>query len=142
MLDSALWLYREGWPPDPTHVADARHFVQGHLRDHGLSPQADVVLVVVSELVTNAVLYSGGPFSVSVGREDQTLTLSVRDASHSPVAPQLPHRASDLGGRGLQIVALLSSAWGVTPEPDGKSVWARFELPEPVAGQRADQGAP
>jgi anti-sigma regulatory factor (Ser/Thr protein kinase) len=130
MLDSAPWLYRASWAPEPIHVAAARRFVDGHLRDHGLGSAADVVLLVVSELATNAVLHTRGPFSVSLGMREQVLTLSVRDGSLVAPGKQTVHGLMDPRGRGLLIVDRLSTAWGVSPESDGKSVWACFELPK------------
>ena len=129
MLDPAPWQYRASWPAEPSHVADARRFVDSHLREHGLSQQSDVVVVVVSELATNAVLYSASSFSVSLGLADHTLTLSVRDGSLDPPLESAPQRPLDERGRGLHIVSQLSSDWGVIPERDGKLVWAEFELP-------------
>jgi anti-sigma regulatory factor (Ser/Thr protein kinase) len=129
MLDPVPWQYRASWPADPSHVADARRFVDTHLREHGLSTQSDAVVVVVSELATNAVLYSATPFSVSLGRADHTLTLSVHDGSLDTPSLRPLHGPLGERGRGLHIVSQLSSDWGVVPDREGKSVWAEFQLP-------------
>jgi anti-sigma regulatory factor (Ser/Thr protein kinase) len=124
------WMHRAGWASDAVHVADARQFVTQHLTEHELPREVDVLRLVVSELATNAVMHAATPFTVSLGRLDGTLTLSVRDLSFDhPQGPARP-RSTTLRGRGLHIVDVLSSAWGVTAERDGKTVWAEFNLPE------------
>src|SRR4029079_13813144 len=127
MLEPAPWQHRALWPPHTTHVADARHFVDNRLREHGLARESEAVLVVVSELATNAILYAGGPFTVSLQHTNDTLTVSVRDGSLAPLVQHAPPESFDVRGRGLQIVERLSSSWGVTPHHDGKSVRARFD---------------
>lgn len=85
--------------------------------------------MVVSELATNAMVHAQTPFTVSLQVLDHTLLLKVEDGCRTgpvPVATQM----LDTSGRGLIIVAVLSSAWGADAHPDGgKSVWAEFDLP-------------
>lgn len=123
------WSYHAAWPPEPRHVADARNFVGWRLRENGLSRHVDVVTLVVSELATNAVLHAVTPFTVTLERGPRGLRLAVRDGSQGiPSGPaSMPSTRSQ--GRGLRIVAALSSSWGVTTQADGKSVWAVFALP-------------
>ncbi|GAA4609724.1 anti-sigma regulatory factor (Ser/Thr protein kinase) [Actinoplanes octamycinicus] len=113
-------------PRGPQAPAAARGAVIDALRGWGLHEQAWLgnVSVVVSELVTNAVLHGGGPITLILRLDERGLTLTVADGS-----PALPHRRDpDLtGGRGLMLIEALSSRWGVLHDPGGKRVWA--ELP-------------
>jgi serine phosphatase RsbU (regulator of sigma subunit) len=104
-------------------------------------------LVVVSELVTNAVVHAGTDVEV-VCRLEETGTLVVEATDHHPSrAPgsgdlETPYEIPEYG-RGLRLVAALSQAWGITYHPGAKTVWASLPAPgaEPAeaAGSRADQ---
>ncbi len=121
------WSARTVLSADAVSVARARDFVRAELVDHDLPHLVEDVRLVVSELATNATLHAGTPFEVTLGRVDGVVRVVVEDGS--PVAPAHPVRvsSSDIGGRGLQIVAALSSGWGVDHRRDGsKSVWATF----------------
>ncbi|GAA5203709.1 SpoIIE family protein phosphatase [Streptomyces thinghirensis] len=91
-------------------------------------------LVVVSELVTNAVVHAGTDVEVGC-RLEETGTLVVEATDHHPSrAPrngdhETPHEIPEYG-RGLRLVAALSEAWGITYRPGTKTVWARL----PAAG--------
>ena len=84
-------------------------------------------------------MHAGTGFTVTVDVEDDTVLLRVADGSaHLPVVGELGLERAH--GRGLGIVAALSDAWGVTPEPGGgKSVWA--SIPTTHAGWRSETGA-
>ena len=128
MADPGGWSSRRAWPSQPRHVADAREFVALRLRAHGLEGHVDVVRLVVSELATNAVVHAAGPFTVSLERQNGSLTLRVADASLQPLRGPSFSTSQSPSGRGLHIVASLSSGWGVNPERHGKTVWATFDL--------------
>jgi anti-sigma regulatory factor (Ser/Thr protein kinase) len=84
--------------------------------------------LVVTEMVTNAVLHAGGDFELVVERSHGAITIDVMDASGAP--PVVEH-AAGLGetGRGLYLVAALADDWGYQMHPTGKTVWAQFQLP-------------
>lgn len=108
-------------PPDPRSAADARQVAQ-----HATllwDAQSDDVAILVSELVTNAVVHAHGWIELSVSRYDRELRIAVRDGS--PNSPEARAMADDgLGGRGLGLVQALSHAWGTLPTRDGgKVVW-------------------
>ncbi|MEU1510197.1 ATP-binding protein [Kitasatospora sp. NPDC005748] len=96
------------------------------------------VLLMVSELVTNACLHApGGPRELRLSWNGERLRVEVVDAS--PVPPRVrpaivPGRP---GGHGLRIVARLARAWGSLPAGRGKLVW--LEVPSPL-GQRVRGG--
>jgi anti-sigma regulatory factor (Ser/Thr protein kinase) len=82
----------------------------------------DDAVLLVSELVTNSVLHGGPPLVVAIDCDGEMLQVRVRDGSSSLPQPRHATQA-DEGGRGLELVANLSSAWGVDPAADGKHVW-------------------
>jgi anti-sigma regulatory factor (Ser/Thr protein kinase) len=132
------WQYRDAWPGDAKHIADARTFVGSRLGEHGLADAAVVLRLVVSELATNAVLHAATPFTVTLTREQGSLRLVVSDGLRVRVPDPKPRPPTEPDGRGLGIVERLSTAWGVSDDVDGKSVWAVFELPVAVpSGARA-----
>jgi serine phosphatase RsbU (regulator of sigma subunit) len=100
----------------------------------GRSDLADDLEVVVSELVTNALLHGDGCTGVAVEPVADGLRVSVRDRSRA--VPLLGH-ASDqaMTGRGFALVGRLAARWGVEPLPEGKVVWAE------VNGDVAPTGA-
>ncbi|WP_316528698.1 ATP-binding protein [Kitasatospora brasiliensis] len=93
---------------------------------------AEDVLLMVSELVTNACLHArGGPRELRLSWNGARLRVEVAD--DSPVPPRLrPFAgAGQPGGHGLRVVDRLARAWGSQPEDGGKSVW--LEVPRPPA---------
>lgn len=87
---------------------------------------ADDAELLVSELVTNAVLHARSAMRVTVDRRDGALRVSVSD--RSPVPPRLRDYGPDaVTGRGMLLVDRLARSWGVERHQDeGKQVW--FEL--------------
>lgn len=109
-------------PPVPASVPEARRLVRNLLAVVERDDLEDTAALVVSELVTNALLHAGTPIHVAARVEDATLRVEVRDgSSHLPV----PRRyASTSGtGRGLLMVEQLVDEWGVQLHDDGKTVW-------------------
>jgi len=107
---------------DATAVRTIRHAVVACSREWGFAARSDEVELLVSELVTNAVLHVGGTVAVTVTAEAGQLTVSVSDTSVHTPAP----RTEDVwrtSGRGLAIVSAVADEWGVDPSGPGKSVW-------------------
>ncbi|MFJ1806375.1 MULTISPECIES: SpoIIE family protein phosphatase [unclassified Streptomyces] len=114
-------------PREPRSVGRAREYARGQLLSWGLEPLVDTTELLVSELVTNALRYGEGEIRLRL-LLDRTLVCEVWDAGL--VQPRRRRaRDTDEGGRGLQLVGLLSAAWGSRRTPRGKTVW--FELPLP-----------
>ncbi|HVT21191.1 MAG TPA: ATP-binding protein [Mycobacteriales bacterium] len=108
-------------------VRAARRLTSSTLQNlsNGLASDAELV---VTELVTNAVLHGAPPISFRVrGRRDR-VRIEVTDSGRSL---PLRGRANTEGmtGRGLAVVEELSNAWGVEPTDDGKLVWAELGRP-------------
>ena len=82
----------------------------------------DDVVVVFSELVTNAVRHAGVEFTAAATFDDGRLRLSVTDREPSP--PAVLPDAGPSGGFGLRLIEALSDGWGWRPLGVGKEVWA------------------
>ncbi|MCM2413697.1 ATP-binding protein [Streptomyces sp. RKAG290] len=120
-------------------VPTARDFARQALHDWGWLPAATAdrraaaedVLLVVSELVTNACLHADGPDELRISCTPKALRVEVADGSAGQPAPRTPHRAGRPGGHGMFIVQRLCLDWGVLRVPDapGKTVWAELAAP-------------
>lgn len=112
--------------PQPALVASARAFVLDHSGD---LPQdtRDVLELLTSELVTNAILHAGTPLEVGVTRTETSVLVTVHDLDRRRVE-QTPYPGRE-GGWGLGLVAALASHSALEPHPDGgKTAWFRLPL--------------
>ncbi|MFE2568418.1 SpoIIE family protein phosphatase [Streptomyces mirabilis] len=114
-------------PNDPAAVHAARQAAACQLSEWGLGHLVATVQLIVSELVTNAIRYGGGPICLRL-IQHQVLTCEVSDSNTSHPRPRQPH-IIDEQGRGLFLVAQLSRRWGSRSATDGKVVWAEQDLP-------------
>jgi DNA-binding NarL/FixJ family response regulator len=115
----------------PQSAASARRFVDETLQRWEYGDLFDVVALLASELVTNAILHARSEVELSVRLTPAAIRVEVAD--HSAERP-VPRAAApeDTSGRGLALVETLASAWGVDERVGGKTVW--FEVPRPDRG--------
>jgi serine phosphatase RsbU (regulator of sigma subunit) len=113
--------------PEPRSVARARELTRDQLSSWELDGLADTAELLVSELVTNALRHGQGDIRLRL-LLDRTLVCEVWDAGLVQPRRRRAH-VTDEGGRGLQLVGLLSAGWGSRRVQRGKSVW--FELARP-----------
>lgn len=113
------------FPASPTSPRAARTFVRGVLPKVSETEIADVIMLLVTELVTNAVVHARSPVRVRVVVDDHQVRVAVHDDAPQP---PVPRQASEqaLGGRGLLLLDRLSDRWGYDARPPGKTVW--FEI--------------
>ncbi|MEU6663335.1 SpoIIE family protein phosphatase [Streptomyces sp. NPDC046821] len=112
---------------EPRSVGRARELTRAQLTAWDMDALVDTTELLVSELVTNALRYGEGEIRLRL-LLDRSLVCEVWDAGL--VQPRRRRaRDTDEGGRGLQLVGLLSASWGSRRTPRGKTVW--FELPLP-----------
>ncbi|HVL99495.1 MAG TPA: ATP-binding protein [Egibacteraceae bacterium] len=111
---------------DPASARAARAFVADVLATSPAKECTDIACLLVSELVTNALLHARSPVQLLVRVEDATVRVEVGDdAERLPVRMVEPGDA--IAGRGLHIVEELAARWGAERRPSGgKAVW--FEL--------------
>ncbi|MER5856855.1 ATP-binding protein [Streptomyces sp. NPDC059688] len=119
---------------EPGCIAEARAFAAQFLAQlrtewcAATDSRADgELLLMVSELVTNADRHSEGPYILELEGTDSTVTVSVYDSSGT-LPRRYPKDPQRVGRHGLEIVHALASAVTVERVPVGKCVRARFEL--------------
>lgn len=123
--------------PDPAEVGRARRWARSRLAGSGIEadePLAETLILLVSELVTNAVVHTGRPAVLRLSlpaaatrtAASATVRLEVADASSRAPVPRCA--GSDAtGGRGLALVDCLADRWGWSPEGAGKSIWCELD---------------
>jgi len=128
--------------PDPAEVGRARRWARSRLVGSGIGddePLAETLILLISELVTNAVVHTGCPAVLrmlfggggGVG-EAGTVRVEVADASDCPPRPRHAE-GDDTNGRGLELVDGLADRWGWQPEGAGKQIWCEVDRGAPAA---------
>ncbi|MFG2194533.1 ATP-binding protein [Streptomyces sp. NPDC048639] len=150
--------------PDPAEVARARRWARSRLAVSGIAPDeplAETLVLLISELVTNAVVHTGCPAVLRMQLPDCAAngsgvgpagpdvpgarteqgpgpvreTVRVEVADRSACAPKPRHaEGDDTNGRGLELVTGLADRWGWCPEAGGKSIWCEIDRGEPWVG--------
>jgi len=111
---------------EPDAAGRARRFVSAALAGGSFEQRTDDAVLVVSEMVTNALLHAEPPVTVNLVQLEDALRIEVRDGAHRPVLAEAPASDDSMTGRGLAVVDALAARWGVDPEPEGKLVWAEL----------------
>lgn len=129
-------MVRRSFPHRPESVSEARRFVAAELI--GARPDvSENVQLLVSELATNALLYSSGVIEVSISRQSETQSVRVEVTDVGSGEPRLQQpEATEEHGRGLQLVDSLAEQWGVKREAGtpGKTVWFELRARTKVSG--------
>jgi anti-sigma regulatory factor (Ser/Thr protein kinase) len=122
-------------------VGAARRFVSELITD--LTPELqDAVILMVSELATNALVHAASGFQLTIDRTKTRLRVSVADLGAGVPSLQSPPSRQP-HGRGLRIVEELSDEWGTSEAPKkGKTVWFRLNLTAAQAGRQRDGRQP
>lgn len=109
-------------PPDSASIAGSRRFTESFLRAHGLDRLTDTMVLLVSEVVTNAIIHGESGAELCLMLTGTTIRAEVRDGSRAlPAVKQYSDNATT--GRGMLIVESLASSWGTESDPKGKVVW-------------------
>jgi anti-sigma regulatory factor (Ser/Thr protein kinase) len=126
---AAISTIRISLPQVPASAAEARRQVRRFAAENDLLDRAGVALLVLSELVTNAVLHGSEPIQVAVTCEGEILRIEVTDGDpHIDRLVVQPGRTDRPGGRGLHIVNSLARDWGTIAHENSKTVWAEVGL--------------
>jgi hypothetical protein len=138
--------------PDPAEVSRARRWARSRLAGSGIGvdePLTETLILLISELVTNAVVHTGCPAVLrmlfpeqgdggaggrgGLGPGSGTVRVEVADASgRGPRRRSAGEEATN--GRGLELVDGLADRWGWHPEGAGKRIWCEVD--------RAARGGP
>jgi len=127
----------------PRRIAEARHLVTRHLDERGVDDAiTDSAVLLVSELVTNAIVHGEPPIELRVQVPTDVVRVEVYDSDPEALlalpglstSPPAATSASALppmerlGGRGLRLVDALASRWGLDEDESGKCVWFEIDL--------------
>lgn len=108
-----------------TSPARARRFVDEQLRLWECDDPAEVVALLTSEMVANAVMHAATPVTLAMALDGDILRVEAEDG-----CPDLPRPRSaewdEPGGRGLALIEALARRWGAQPRGDGKVVWFEY----------------
>jgi hypothetical protein len=113
----------------PGSVARARSLTRSRLSGWAVcADTCDTAALVVSELVTNAIVHAAGQRVVCELQDaDDLVRIAVRDEGCAPGEPRpSPRRPDEEHGRGLFLVAAVSRAWGAQDTGPGLLVWAEL----------------
>jgi serine/threonine-protein kinase RsbW len=129
-------------PHEGRGVSVARHAFAGDLESVGITPDVrEDVMLVISELVSNAVKHAAplpdGKVRVRCSINDDCLHVEITDGGSVTRPNPAVATVFALGGRGLDIVRMISREWGVTHDGTSVTVWA--DVPR-VRKQIADTG--
>ncbi|QOV47623.1 ATP-binding protein [Streptomyces chromofuscus] len=130
--------------PDPAEVGRARRWARSRLAGCGIAADdslAETLVLLVSELVTNAVVHTGCPAVLRLSLpQPATVRLEVADGSTRAPVPRWAD-GEETGGRGLALVDGLADRWGWSPEGIGKHIWCELDrYAEPPAAAMAYSG--
>ncbi|MEU3875408.1 MULTISPECIES: ATP-binding protein [Streptomyces] len=118
-------------PPVPGSVAAARRFSNRLLAEWGLAELAADAALLLSELVTNAIVHvppGCGDVRLVIGRTPRHLLAQVTDAGGClPICSEAGPDSE--GGRGMWLVEQIAAAWGHHASAGGKTVWFTLPLP-------------
>ncbi|MGW2657549.1 ATP-binding protein [Streptomyces sp. NPDC001478] len=113
---------RVAFQPDTSAVARMRDSTDAFLGRLGMPrPMSSDVVLVVSELVTNAIKHGHGEVELVVRVVSGKVTVSVTDENPAPAVLKMPG-PDDLSGRGMALVEAYSDKWGST----GEETWCEF----------------
>lgn len=126
------FLYEASWELDdeldaPRH---ARHLTADTLIAWGIDGFSDGAQLVVSELVTNALVHARSCSRLMLRYNGESLWIGVRDDGDGEAVPREVAQSVELGGWGLKVVSSQSQEWGSDRHGDGgKTVWSELLPP-------------
>jgi CheY-like chemotaxis protein len=129
IANQAAGVVSHSFPSDVGSAQAARRFIRGQLagRDDGV---LSAIELLVSELVTNAVLHATSAPRVDVALTSDLARIEVYDDDPTLPTPRDPGPAV-VGGRGLLLVDRLSARWGAEARGSGKVIWFEIDRDQP-----------
>jgi PAS domain-containing protein/anti-sigma regulatory factor (Ser/Thr protein kinase) len=115
---------------DPRAARTAREFIGEHVSEPGYADLRETAVLLVSEVVTNALRHTDGRVDLELWRFADRVRVEVSDeTSRGPVPAG--SGLLDESGRGVPLMDALSDRWGTSPNGAGKVVWFELDLPHP-----------
>ena len=114
---------------NPDSVARAREFARARIIEWQAQALLDDALVVVSELVSNAVSHARSAPTLRLTYGAETLRIEVADDGTGTPEPRPPSMTRE-GGRGLYLITAMAAVWGTAENETGKVVWAELRAPQ------------
>ncbi|WP_405691749.1 ATP-binding protein [Streptomyces sp. NBC_00057] len=124
--EQSVRLHRRLAHTDLGAVSEVRCALREFLRYRWRAEPAEVAELLLSELVTNALIHTRHGAVVTVSVAPAKLRVEVRDFVSGMPLSYVPNADDGTHGRGLILVRSLADAWGVSAHALGKVVW--FEL--------------
>ncbi len=122
--------------PVPASVGIARTFVRDLLSPVD-DETSDTVLLLTSELVTNAILHAHTPVQLGILVDTERVLVCVADRLPGGALEPRDHSRDRAGGRGLALVSDLSEQWGTVTVTGGKTVWFTLAIALATPAARA-----
>ncbi|MET8014545.1 ATP-binding protein [Streptomyces sp. NPDC005271] len=122
---------------DPPQLAGLRRAVGAELAAWGMSALVDEAQLITTELASNVIKHVGQGTAATLvldAHADQ-LRVELHDNSHKQPERRQP-ACDEEHGRGLQLLAGLSAAWGTTHTSVGKAIWCELPLPSDATRRR------
>ena len=129
--DDVITSVSERFPADLKSARTARRFVAGVLESWGCDELQDSAALLVSELVTNAVVHAHSTVELAVHLRPTRVRVEVIDMAREHVRRR-DARDDEQSGRGMALIEALAVAWGIDTLLSGKSVWFEIERPAPA----------
>jgi anti-sigma regulatory factor (Ser/Thr protein kinase) len=120
-------------PPEPRSATRARQLAREHLAQWCPAEMVETAALLVTELVTNAVLHARTAIVLKIDAAPGLVVLRVADQSNTVPIPRAYARDAATG-RGLALVDELATAWGVEHSANGKEVWCEIEFEDSADG--------
>jgi PAS domain S-box-containing protein len=112
---------------DPRAARAARDFIGQHVSEPGLADVRETAVLLVSEVVTNALRHTDGRVELELWRFADRVRVEVSDETSRPPSAS-DHDLLDEAGRGVPLMDALSDRWGTSPHGAGKVVWFELDL--------------
>ncbi len=126
-------------PAQATSASEARGLVRRLLGDVGRDDLGEPAALLVSEVVTNALLHAGTPVDLRLSYDHGSLLAEVGDGT--PHLPSMRRYGSSSGtGRGLRLLDQMADEWGVNAREGGKTVWFRLSAADKGVDSMEDAG--
>lgn len=110
-------------PEEMGSITIARRIAREALAEHGYRGRHEDVLLVASELMTNALVHGDGPPTLRMRCTPSHVRVEVSDSGVDLPRPREPGPAD---GWGLYVIDLLCTGWGIAHGEDGKVVWCEL----------------